>query len=194
MGTPDPNQPNPGSIKRAMNILIGHPLLVALLVTGLGTAAITITYLNDSTMTADAIEAPIQFEEGDDTTTTASDYVNTFTISSDATYFTASINGVPEANLTIESFVKIKNTDDSNSHDVTLTTSQVSSAEVDDYTLIILDTDSNTLDVLDFTAASPSATATLPASTTYEVRLHLELASGATLTGGLERDITLSVG
>lgn len=193
MGTSGPSQPNQGPITRVWNALIGHPLLLVLAVTGIATAAITVTYLNDSTLTADQIGAPVQFQAGDDTASTG-DYVSAFSLSSDATYFTATVNGVPEANLTVGSFVKIANTDDSG-HTVTLSTSQVTHADVDDYVLVLLDDQGDVVDQLDLTAASPSASTTIPASTTYEARLHFELASGASLpTGGIASDITLSVG
>lgn len=193
MGTPGSPQPDQGPITRTWNVLIGHPLIIALLITGIATAAITVTYLNDSTMTADQIQAPVQFQTGDDTGSTG-DYVSAFSLSSDATYFTATVNGVPEANLTVGSFVKLANTDDSG-HTVTISTSQVTHADVDTYNLVLLDDGGSAVDTLDLTAASPSASTTIPASTTYEARLHLELASGASLPdGGIDSAITLSVG
>lgn len=171
-----------------------HPVLAALLaISTVGAAAIVVTYTTDSTVQTQTTDPPVQLATGGDTGST-SDYVTAFSLSTNNTYLTSTVKGVPEANLTIDSYFKIENVDDT-SRSVTLSTAQVTDTDVTDYSILVLD-GSTVKGHLDLEAASPSTTFTLPASTTYDAKLHLELASGTTdadLGGGLSTTISLSV-
>lgn len=167
--------------------------LVAL--TGLAAAAITVTYTNSSTVTTSVAPAPIQFAAGDDAgPAVLTDYVSAYAISTNKTYISATVKGVPESTMTIGSFFKLQNVDD-DAHPVTLSTTQVSNAYVGAYTIGIYTTGGSLVDTLMLTAASPSVTFNLPAGTTYVGRLTLQLASGAgadnvALTNGVALSFT----
>jgi len=179
---------------RVWNLLVSKPLLVLVALATLTGAAITVTYLTDTTVTTETADPPVQFRDGGDTSSTG-DYVTSFSRSTNDTYLTATVKGVPEANLTVDSFFKLENVDDAEKS-VTLSTSQVTNGNVDDYSIVVLDDTSNTVDVLELTESSPSASTSIPASTTYEGKLHLELASGTTdsdLNDGLDVKISLDV-
>ncbi len=161
--------------------VLTHPIIALVLVAGLATAAITVTYSNTSDVTVSTVDPVVQYAAGDDSgPSNLGTYVSAYTISSNKTYFTSTVNGVPEATLTVGSYVKITNTDASNSHQITLTTAQVTDTDVDAFTLKIYDSGDTLQDTLDLTAASPSATVTIPASSTYYAQLDLTLASGTT--------------
>lgn len=191
--TGDPSWP-----LRAMRKLwasaVAHPVLaIVVAISTLGAGAIVVTYTTDSTVTTETTPPPVQFATGGDTGSTG-DYVTAFSLSTNKTYLTSTVKGVPEANLTIDSYFKLTNVDDT-SKSVTLSTAQVSDADVTDYSIIILD-GSTVKGHLDLKAASPTTTFSLPSSTTYDAKLHLELASGTTdadLSGGLSNSISLSV-
>ncbi len=170
-----------------------HPLL-ALLMVGLAAAAITITYSSTSNVTTGVTAAPVQFVAGDDAGPAAlTDYVTAYSISTNKTHFNATVKGVPEAALAVGSFFKLQNVDDA-SHDITLSTTQVSNAYVNTYTIKIYDSSDVLQDTLTLTAASPSASVTIPASTTFYATLTLTLASGAGSDNvALSNPLTLTV-
>lgn len=157
-----------------------HPVLAALLVVaGVAAAAITVTYTTASTLTTSVTPPPIQFVAGDDTGS-LTDYVTAYTISTNKTYLTTTVKGVPEATLSVGSFFKLQNVDDA-SHTVTLSTSNVTNSLATAYTLQIYDNSDGLVDTLNLRAASGTVTAsaTIPASTTYYTKLTLTLASTA---------------
>lgn len=180
---------------RVWSSMVAHPILAILLAISVaGAGAIMVTYTTDSSVTTATTEPPVQYNTGGDTGSTT-DYVSSFSISTNKTYLTATVNGVPEANLTIDSFFKLQNVDDA-SQSVTLSTAQIANANVNDYSIIVVDGSDNQVGHLDLQAASPSTTFSIPASTTYDAKLHLELASGTAdkdLGGGLSSSISLSV-
>lgn len=145
---------------------------------GAAAAAITITYSNSSTVATTATSAPVQFVAGDDSA--IGRYVTAYSLSTNRTYFTATLAGIPEAQLVVGSFVKLQNVD-SASHSVTLSTSNVTNSLVTAYTIQILDGSNNVQGTLDLRSASStvSTTFTLPASTTWTAKVTLTLASGA---------------
>lgn len=180
---------------RLWSTMVAHPFLAILLAISIaGAGAIVVTYTTDSTVTTATTEPPVQYNTGGDTGSTT-DYVSAFSISTNKTSLTATVNGVPEANLTIDSFFKLQNVDDE-SQSVTLSTAQIANANVDDYSIVVLDGSDNLVGHLDLQAASPTTTFSIPASTTYDAKLYLELASGTSdsdLGGGLSSSISLSV-
>lgn len=178
----------------------GHPLLIAfILAATVASAAVTISYTTPSTLTAQTVSPPVQYLAGTDAGPAAlSDYVTAYSISTNKTFFTSTIKGVPEATLTVDSFFRLDNVDDA-SRSVTLTTAQVANANVDAYTLAVYDSTDTLQGTMDLTAASPSASFTIPAnggSEPFYATLTLTLASGTTdadLGGGIASTISLSV-
>lgn len=160
--------------------MLAHPTLVVLLImTSVAAAAITVTYTTSSTLTTSVAPPPIQLLAGDDTGS-ASDYVTALTISTNKTYLTATVMGVPEATLTVGSFFKIQNVDDA-AHIVTLSAPNVTNSRAIAYTIAIYDGSNVLVDTLDLRQAAGTVTAqaTIPAGATYSTRLTLALGSGA---------------
>lgn len=159
---------------------VTHPVLAILVVTaGLAAAAVTVTYTTASTVTTTVTPPPIQFLAGDDTGS-VTDYVTALTISTNKTYLTSTVKGVPEATLTVGSFFKIQNMDDA-AHSVTISASNVTNSLVSAYTIAIYDNSNVLVDTLDLRAASGTVTAaaTIPAGTIYYTKLTLTLAPTA---------------
>lgn len=175
--------------------LKSKPLVVGVLlaVGGLAAAAVTITYSNQSTLTTSVTPPPIQFVAGDDST--LGDYVTAYAISTNKTYLTTTVKGVPEASLAVGSFFKLTNVDDA-SHGVTLSTANVTNSLVTAYTMEIYDGSNALQATLDLRAATatPSATVTIPAGETWYVKLTLTLASTAGANNvALTNSLTLAV-
>lgn len=179
--TATPKTPRTSVLDRLFRWAAAKPLLAtALLVSaGVAAAAITVSYTTSSTITTSVTAAPVQFVAGDDAgPSTLTTFVTAYVISSNKTYVTATVKGVPEATMTIDSFVKLSNVD-SASRTVTLTTTQVSNAYVGAYTLKVYNPSSVLQDTLTLTAASPSASFTIPAGQTFTGKLTLTLLTGA---------------
>ena len=188
-----PNSP-PTFWKRARTTIVAHPVLAVLVAAGLASAAIALTYTTTSTVTTGVTPVPVQFVAGDDSgPSTLTDYVSAYTISTNKTYITATVNGVPEASLAVGSFTKLQNVDDA-SHSVTLSTTQVVNSYVAQYELAIYNSADALQDTLNMTVASPSASITIPAGETFYATLTLRLGSGAGIDNvALTNAVTLSV-
>lgn len=168
-----------GAGSRLTRWAVANPLTAALVVAGVAAAAITVTYTTSSTLTTSVTPPPIQLLVGDDTGS-LTDYVTQMTISTNKTYLTTTVKGVPEATLAIGSFFKIQNVDDA-SHTITLSTANVTNSLVSAYTIQLYDNNNVLTDTIDLRAASAtvSASEAIPASTTYYAKLTLTLASTA---------------
>ncbi|HET6403804.1 MAG TPA: hypothetical protein VFH78_04100, partial [Candidatus Thermoplasmatota archaeon] len=142
-------------------------------------AAITVTYSTASTLATSVTPPPIQFLLGDDTLA-PTDYVTSMSVSTNRTYLTSTVKGVPEATLVVGSFFKLTNVDDA-PRAITLSTSNVTNSLVTAYTIQIYDGSNALVDTLDLRAGTPtvSASATMPAGATYTARLTLTLGSTA---------------
>lgn len=171
--------PQTGVVGRIMRVAAAHPVIALITVAGLAAAAVTVSYSTSSTVTTSVTPPTIQFLSGDDAGPSAlTDYVSAFTISNNKTYMTATINGVPEATLGIDSLFKLQNIDDA-SHLIWLNTTQVSNAFVTAYTIQLYDASNVLKGTLTLTAASPSVSTTIPAGETFYGKLTLTLATGA---------------
>ena len=180
--TPDPSKPRTtgGSTgSRIARWAVANPVTAALVVAGVAAAAITVTYTTSSTVTTTVTPPPIQLLAGDDTGS-LTDYVTQMTISTNKTYLTTTVKGVPEATLSVGSFFKIQNVDNE-ARTITLSTANVTNSLVSAYTLQIYDNNNVLTDTIDLRAASAtvSASESIPAGTTYYVKLTLTLASTA---------------
>lgn len=172
-------KPRATSGSRLARWAVANPLTAALVVAGVAAAAITVTYTTSSTVTTTTTPPPIQLLVGDDTGS-LTDYVTALTISTNKTYLTTTVKGVPEATLAIGSLFKIQNVDDE-AHTVTLSTANVTNSLVTGYTIQVYDNSNALVDTINLRAAAAtvSATATIPAGTTYYTKLSLTLASTA---------------
>ena len=191
MTAPSPLPRRQGS---RLRLLATRPLILLLVVAGVAAAAITVTYTTSSTITTSVTPPPVQFLAGDDAGPSAlTDYVSAYSISTNKTYFTATVKGVPEATLTVDSFFKLENVDDA-PRAVTLSTAQVSNAFVSAYTIQLYNPSNALQGTLTLTAASPSVTVTIPAGTVYYAKLTLTLATGAGLNNvALSNTLAISV-
>lgn len=154
-------------------------VLVLLLVAGAAAAAITITYSTSSTLTTSVAAVPVQFEAGADAGPSAlGSFVTSYAISTNRTYVTATVKGVPEATLDVDSFLRLHNVD-SAARTVSLSSAQLSNAYVSAYTLRVYDGGGVLRGTLTLTDASPAASFTMPAGETWRARLTLTLLSGA---------------
>ncbi|MFA5862418.1 MAG: hypothetical protein WDA16_12060 [Candidatus Thermoplasmatota archaeon] len=155
---------------------IALPQLLGLLVlVGTAAAAVTLTYSTHSTQSLAVKTVPIVFEAGADAT--ASDYVPSFSLTANHTAYTASLRGVPEATVVIDDLVHVRNTD-TQTHTLALASATNTNPFVTAYKLELFD-GATSVAVLDFKAASPSASVTLPAGVTLTGKVTITLASGA---------------
>lgn len=176
-----PPSPRTSLFHRSRALALTKPglALAVLAVAGLATAAVTLSYTNTSTVTTSVAPAPVQFLAGSDAGPAAlSDYVTAYSISTNKTFITATVKGIPEGTLAVGSFFQLRNVDDT-ARSVTLSTAQVTNAYVTAYTLQVYTANNTLASTLSMTSTSPSATFTLPAGATYTARLTLTLASGA---------------
>lgn len=166
-------------MRRIMRLAAAHPVIALVAIAGLAAAAISVSYTTSSTVTTSVTPPPIQFVAGNDAGPSAlTDYVSAFAISTNKTYMTATVNGVPEATLGIDSFFKLQNIDDA-AHTIWLNTTQVSNAFVSAYTIELFDASDVSKGTLTLTAASPTLSTTIPAGETFYGKLTLTLATGA---------------
>lgn len=169
-------------LARLWGVASAKPLVAIAVVATVGaaTAAITLTYTTTSTVTTSVTPPPVQFVAGDDAGPSAlTSYVTSYAISANKTNVALTVKGVPEATLVVGSLFKLQNVDADAGHAVTLATPQVSNAFVTAYTIKIYNPSDALQDTLTLTAASPTATFTIPPSTTYYATLTLTLATGA---------------
>lgn len=191
MGTPDKKK-HGGPLSRLWGLMLAKPIVTFLLVSSLVSGAIVLTYSQTSTLTTGVTPPPIQFVAGADTSP-LTDYITAFSVSTNKTSISATVKGVPEATLTIDSIFKLTNVDNA-AHTATLSTPQVSNAYVSSYIIEIYDTTPTLAATLTLTAASPSASVTIPAGETWTAKLTLQLASGAGSNNvALTNAITMSV-
>jgi hypothetical protein len=153
------------------------PQLLGLLVlVGTAAAAVTVTYTDHSTLTLGVRAAPIVFAAGTDAA--PSDYVPSFSLTTNATAYTASLRGVPAATVTIDDLVDVKNVD-AHAHTVTLAATSDANALVTTYRIDLVDGSGGTVATLDLKASAPSATVALAGGETLHARVTITLASGA---------------
>jgi hypothetical protein len=165
------------------SLLFAKPWVLAVggvALVGIAAAAITLTYTTTSTVTTTVTPPPVQFLAGDDAGPSAlTNYVTAYSISGNKTYITTTVKGVPEATLVVGSAFKLTNVDSGAAHSVTLTTPQVTNAYVGAYTIGVYNSGNALQDTLTLTAATPSATFSIPASSTFYGKLTLTLLTGA---------------
>ena len=149
--------------------------IAVILVAGSAIAAITLTYSSVSSQTLGTKAVPVQFEVGADGG--ASDYV-ALTISTNKSFFTATLRGVPEASVVMDNVIQVHNVD-SRVHTVTLSTTQNTNSFVTVYKIDFFDATTN-VGTFDLKAASPTVTfASLAVNKVLTGKVTITLAAGA---------------
>lgn len=151
-------------------------MLGILLVVGVAAAAITLIYSTTSNQSLRAKSVPVIYQAGADSG--ASDYVTGLTISTNQTFFTSTVKGVPEATVVIADLVDVSNAD-ARVHTVTLSAPQNTNTMVTAYKIDWFDGATN-VGTLDFKAGSPNVTFTnMAAAKVFVGKVTITLAAGA---------------
>jgi hypothetical protein len=165
-------------------------LLAATLAVALGGQA-ALQWAATSTITTRAQDPPVAFELGDQ----AGDarWFATLDLSTNATSFTAEVDARAGATMVVTDAVRLAETGGAE-RSVTFTGSSVSNARIEAFDWDVRN-DTASQATVDHLAASPSASFTLPADTTYELDLRVDLADGAgsnnaTATADLDVEVT----
>ncbi|MBI4394136.1 MAG: hypothetical protein HY556_10140 [Euryarchaeota archaeon] len=178
---------------RAESLLPLLTVPVALvLVAGAALAAMTVSYANTSSTSHSLKAPPIIWIAGPDSS--GNNFVSSWSLSSNATYFSVTLMPVPEANVTWGNLTTIKNQDTS-AYTVTVTGSSVSgSSKVLDYRMefrnYVTDALIGTLNLRD---ASPSASlGSMAAGAQWYVKTYVKLDT-ATNAADLPSSVTVSI-
>lgn len=150
-------------------------LVTLLLATGTALAALSVAYTTPSSQVLGVTAPPVIFATGADAGN--SNYVNSYANSLNATRYTVTVRGVPEATTTIGELFQLKNVD-TNPHTVWLNGTQLVNANILVYKIELYD-GATLMGTLDFLAATPTTTMTLPAGSTYSAKVTIQLGSGA---------------
>jgi hypothetical protein len=160
----------------ASKSLLAFQVVGVLVLAGTAAAAVSLTYASTSSQSLGVKAAPVQYVGGADSA--LGDYVTAFTISTNRTFYTAVVKGVPEAIVTIGDLVDVSNVD-ARAHNVTLSAPQNTNANVLAYKTDFYD-GATLVGTIDFKAASPSTTFTsMAAGKTFTGKVTIQLAGGA---------------
>jgi hypothetical protein len=160
----------------AAKSLVAFQIVGVLVLAGTAAAAVSLTYATTSSQALGVKTVPVQYAAGPDAA--LGDYVTAFSISTNKTYYTATLKGVPESIVTLGDVVDVTNVD-ARAHNVTLTAPQNANANVLVYKVDWYD-GATLVGTLDFKAASPSATFSgMAAAKTYAGKVTVHLAGGA---------------
>lgn len=153
----------------------------ALALAGLVLAAVgvqaAITWSSTSTLTTSVAAPTVYFQEGVGAGKTR--YFASFALSQNATSFTAEFKPRIGADTTVKDVVRITSASAA-SRSVTFTATQVANANVERFLFLVKD-GSTVIATVDYLAASPSATFTLPAGATFKLDLRVDLTDAATV-------------
>lgn len=149
-----------------------------------------IAWSSQSTLTTSVVAPPVTFSKGDNADDAR--WFKSFDLSTNQTSFDATAKPRGGADVTVTDVVRlVEHTGLSRS--VSLTASQVTNANVEDFEWIVRN-GSTEVGRLDYLATSPSLGFTLPAGGTYTFDLKMDLADGAGRTNaGISFDLTLEV-
>lgn len=168
---------------RARRLLVAALVLVALAVS----ADAAVAWRTQSTITL-SVGAPLaQFAQG--AGATRSHFVSGFALSSNATSFSATIQGRAGGAVVVNDMVEIVSHSGA-SRTVTLRATQVTNAQVSTLSWTVRN-GTTTVATLDARQASPSVTFALPAGATYLVDLRVTILPGA---GHNNADVPLALG
>lgn len=105
-------------------------------------------------------------------------YVPAYELATNLSSISATVHGVAESSLVIDSFFKLHNSD-ARSHAVTLTATPAANSYVQGYAIAIYEASGAPQATLDLATAAPTASFVVPPGATFSARLTLTLASGA---------------
>lgn len=149
-----------------------------------------VTWTSQSTVTTDVRVPPAAFEKGSNAENNR--YFKNFELSTNQTSFTAEVKPRAGADTTVTDVLDLVNAG-GQSRSVTLSATQVSNEKVEQFEWRILD-GGTLVATVDYLSASPQASFTLPASTTYTFDLRVDLADGAgNKNAGISFDLQLEV-
>ncbi|MBI4394133.1 MAG: hypothetical protein HY556_10125 [Euryarchaeota archaeon] len=172
--------------------IVYNAILSSLLVASAAIAAVTITYNTSSTITPSLKAPPMIWAGGPDSS--GNNFVASFSLSSNATYYTITIKPVPEANVTFSNFTTLRN-QASEAYTVTVTGTSVSSnTKILEMKMVFHNYVSDSVvATLDFRAGSPSASlGSVSASAYMYTVLFIKLDTG-TNAADLPSSVTVSL-
>lgn len=187
---PSRTAPEPRARRRHRHTL--HALAAILLVATAATGAVTLTYSTSSTNTLNLKDPPIQWASGPDSS--GNNFVASFSLSTNKTFYTVTLKPVPEANVTWGNFSSLKNVA-SESYSVTVTGTSVSSnAKILDFKLEFRNYGTDAVvATLNLKDASPTTGAfTMAASANHYVKMYIKLDTG-TGAADIPASVTLSL-
>ena len=169
-------------------------LLGFLMVASAAVAGVVLSYSTPSTAALALKAPPIQWSAGPDSS--GNNFVASWSLSPNATYYTVTLKPVPEANVTWGNVTTLSNTDSSSYSAVTVSaTSLAAYAKVVTFRLEFYDyaAPSTVAGALNLTAASPSHTFTnMAAGKQYFMKAYIQLDSG-TGQQDLPSSVTISL-
>lgn len=152
-------------------------LAAALVVAGVVSAAIL--WRQDVTVTSAAQASDVVFVDGGGGVAGFA----TVSVGSSGTSATLTLTGISGASLQVTDLLQVQNSDATQAYSVTLKRSAAPDAAITGLTFTVLDGGS-TIKTFDAAAAASATAFTLPASTTYDVRIDMTVADG-TAAGSL---------
>ncbi|GEM_PF-2610275 len=157
----------------------GSGLVVAIaLIASAAVASVVITYPTPSTATLSLKPPPVVWSAGPDSS--GNGFVASWTLSSNATFYTVTLKPVPEANVTWSNLTSLTN-QDSSAWSVTVSGTSVSSfSKIISFRLEFYAYGSNSLvGAMNLTAGSPSVSlGSLAAGSSVYVKSYVQLATG----------------
>ncbi|MFA5862085.1 MAG: hypothetical protein WDA16_10365 [Candidatus Thermoplasmatota archaeon] len=174
---------------------IGGALLALILVTGAAVASMLVTYPVPATQSFSLRGAPVVWAAGPDST--GNGFVASWSLSSNATYYTITLKPVPEANVTWSNLTTLTNAD-TQAWNVVVSGSSVSAyPKIVGFRMEFYNYAGGALvGAMNLTAASPSVNlGSLAAGANYYVKSYIQLATGTSasdLPASIQISLTLS--
>ncbi len=150
-----------------------------------------VSWTSTSTLTTSIIEPPVQFVKGDNADNRR--YMRSFDLSTNGTAFTAEVKPRAGAEMTVRDVVRVDNSAGSSDFAIELTGTQIVNVYLERFEWNIRNGSTNVAN-LDYLAANPQATFTLPTGQVFTMDLVVDLADGAGRTNaGVSFDLTMEV-
>ncbi|MGQ0535326.1 MAG: hypothetical protein ACT4PT_04565 [Methanobacteriota archaeon] len=192
---------DPNSYRAVLRATVSSPRnllalgLSLLVVTAVASAAVTITYNTASRQNITILAPPIVWSAGPDSS--GNDYVASWVLSQNATYFNVTLRPLPEANVTWGNLSSIKSQAPTNKTVVVSGTSVVGYAKILDYKLEFYRwSNDQHVATLDLRQASPATSlGTLVPGDALYVKTYIKLDTGAyqsDLPGSVSLSLTIS--
>lgn len=184
--------PPPRPFRWTHSAQVVRVVAAVLMVTSAAYAAVTLTYNTASTETLSLKSPPIKWQAGPDSS--GNNFVASWTLSNNATYYTVTLKSVPEGNVTWGNLSTLKNVD-TVAYSVTVTGTSVSAnAKILDFKMQFFNYGTNTLrGTLNLKDASPSASlGSMAASAQVYAKTWIKLDTG-TSAPDIPASVTISL-